>query len=343
VRSQRATRNQRLLSAALGATFLALGFGQKRSDRAATRAQEDKVPKSVQLLPQAKVRRTWTEIIRLLYEAIGQHRVVSIAAGVTFFSLLAIFPAIAALVAIYGLFADPASIQAQLSNLSSLLPGGAVEVIGDQLQRLASAGKTRLGATFAFSLAISLWSANAGMKALFDALNIVFGATDSRSFIKLNIVSLVFTVGGLVVAALAVGGIVVLPIALQYVRLGALADGIARIAPLPMLYFIVTIALAVIFRFGPDRQQAPWRWMTWGSAIAAFLWIVVSILFSWYAVNFGSYNKTYGSLGAVVGFMTWIWISCMVILAGAEIDALLEQPDRGSEKADTRRTYFDDC
>ena len=331
VRSQRAARNRRLWSALLGATLLALGFGKKRSDRIPARAKEDKVTTGSQLSP-AKARRAWIEIIRLLYNAIGQHRVVSIAAGVTFFSLLAIFPAIGALVSIYGLFADPASIQAQLSDLSPLLPGGAIEVIGDQLQRVASGGKTRLGVTFAFTLAISLWSANAGMKALFDALNIVCGATETRGLIKLNAVSLAFTAGGLVVAALSVGGILVLPIVLQYVGLGALVDGIVTTARWPVLYLLVVIALAVIYRFAPDRLRTRYDWITWGSATAALLWIVVSILFSWYAANFGSYNKTYGSLGAVVGLMTWIWISCMVILAGAEIDGILERMDRGSTK-----------
>ena len=157
--------------------------------------------------------------MHLLYSAIGEHRVLSIAAGVTFFSLLAIFPAIAALVSIYGLFADPANIQAQLSSLSSILPGGAIDVISDQLQRVASGGRTRLGATFTLTLAISLWSANAGMKALFDALNIVYGATESRGLVKLNAISLAFTGGALLVAGLAVGAIIVLPVVLQYVGL----------------------------------------------------------------------------------------------------------------------------
>jgi len=204
--------------------------------------------------------------------------------------------------------------------------------MGDQLQRVASGGTSTLGATFALTLVISLWSANAGMKALFDALNIVYGATESRGFIKLNAISLAFTAGGLLVAAFAAGAIIVLPVALQYIGLGALLDWIVKIGRWPVLYLLVAIAFAVIYRFGPDRRHAQWHWITWGSAIAAFLWIVVSILFSWYAANFGSYNKTYGSLGAIFGFMTWIWISCMVILGGAEIDGTLERLDRGSAK-----------
>jgi membrane protein len=269
------------------------------------------------------------EIARLLYSAIGQHRVVSIAAGVTFFVLLAIFPAIAALVSIYGIFSDPATIRTHLDDLSSFLPGGAIEVVGDQLGRVASGGKTTLGATFLFTLALSLWSANAGMKALFDALNIVYDAEERRGLIKLNAVSLTFTAGALLVLLLAIAAIIVLPVALEYAGLQTSSDSMVMPARWPALFAIIVPALALIYRFGPNREHAQWHWFTWGSGLAALLWVVASILFSWYAANFGSYNKTYGSLGAAIGFMTWIWISCMVILAGAEVDAVLERLDRG--------------
>ena len=279
-----------------------------------------------------KSRRAWIEIARLLYSAIGQHRVVSIAAGVTFFALLAIFPAIAALVSVYGIFLDPGTIRVHLDDLSSVLPSGAIEVIGDQLGRVASGGKTTLGLTFLFTLTFSLWSANAGMKALFDALNIVYDMQERRGLIKLNAVSLSFTAGAVLVLVLAIGAVVVLPVTLEYAGLRSIGGSIAMMARWPALYVIVALGLAVIYRFGPDRENAQWRWITWGSGLAAALWIIVSILFSWYAANFGAYNKTYGSLGAVVGFMTWIWISCMVILAGAEVDAVMERLDRGTAK-----------
>ncbi|HYV69680.1 MAG TPA: YhjD/YihY/BrkB family envelope integrity protein, partial [Pseudolabrys sp.] len=158
-----------------------------------------------------KKRRTWMEIARLLYGAIGQHRVVSIAAAVTFFALLAMFPAVAALVSIYGIFADPGTIRVHLDDLASVLPSGAIEVIGDQLTRVASGGKTTLGATFLFTLGLSLWSANAGMKALFDALNIVYDRQERRGLVKLNLISLAFTGGALLILLLAIAAIVVLP------------------------------------------------------------------------------------------------------------------------------------
>jgi len=279
-----------------------------------------------------KARLAWTEFAQRFYSAIGQHRVVSIAGGVTFFVLLAIFPAIAALVSIYGIFSDPGTIRNHLEDLASFLPGGAIEVIGDQLGRVASGGKTTLGATFIFTLGLSVWSANAGMKAVFDALNIVYDAEERRGLIKLNAISLAFTFAALLVMLVAVATVVVLPVVLNYAGLETEGSAILKVARWPTLYGIVVLALAFIYRFGPDREHAQWHWITWGSATAALLWIVASILFSWYAANFGAYNKTYGSLGAAVGFMTWIWISCMVILAGAEIDAVLERVDRGIAK-----------
>jgi membrane protein len=255
-----------------------------------------------------------------------------IAAGVTFFALLAMFPAVGALVSIYGLFADPGTIKTHLSDLSSLLPSGAIEVIEDQLGRVASGGRTTLGAALVMSLAISLWSANAGMKALFDALNIVYGATERRGLIKLNAVSLAFTAGSLLVLLFAIAAVVVLPRAIEHLGLGSVSHLIISIGRWPTLFAIVVLALAFIYRYGPDRENAQWHWITWGSALAAILWLVASLLFSWYAANFGAYNKTYGSLGAAIGFMTWIWISSMVMLAGAEVDVLMERLDRGNAK-----------
>jgi membrane protein len=170
------------------------------------------------------------------------------------------------------------------------------------------------------------------MKALFDALNIVYDAQERRGLIKLNAVSLVFTLGGLVVMLLAIGAVVVLPVALEHIGLERIGSSLLGLIRWPALFAAVVLALAVLYRFGPDRDHAQWHWITWGSASAALLWIIASILFSWYAANFASYNKTYGSLGAAIGFMTWIWISCMVVLGGAEIDAMMERLDRGTAK-----------
>jgi membrane protein len=268
--------------------------------------------------------RGWRDVLVRVYENVTNHRIVALAAGMTFYSLLAIFPALAALVAIYGLFADPAKITEHLEQLNGILPGGAIDIARDQLTRVASKGSQALGVTFIVSLAISLWSANAAMKSLFDTLNVVYREQETRGFFKLNAISLLFTAGAIVFALLAIGAIVVLPVALQYVGLSESADRLLRLGRWPAIFVCVALALALIYRYGPDREEPKWRWISWGSALAAALWLAGSALFSWYAANFGNFNATYGSLGAAIGFMTWIWISAIVILIGGELDAELE-------------------
>ena len=247
----------------------------------------------------------------------------------TFYALLAIFPAIAALVAIYGLFADPAAIAKHLDDISNFIPAGAMEVIRDQLARVTSGGRGTLGFAFVIGLGVSLWSANAGVKALIDALNIAYGEREKRGFIRLNGVSLAFTLGGILTVMVAIGVIVVLPLALHYVGLEGSPRSIVVLAKWPLLFVAVALGIAILCRYGPSRTEPQWHWITWGSVLAAIGWITVSVLFSWYAANFGTYNRTYGSLGAVIGFMTWMWLSTIVILLGAELDAEMERQTYG--------------
>jgi membrane protein len=268
--------------------------------------------------------RGWKDILLRVWKNIGKDRVVVVAAGVTFYSVLALFPAIAALVALYGLFADPTTITSHLDSSAGLVPGGAIEVIRDQITRVTSQGRTTLGLTFLAGLLASLWSANAGMKSLFDAFNLVYNEPEKRSFIWLNAVSLTFTVLAIIFALVAIGVMVVVPIVLNFIGLGGATEMVVKLARWPALLIVVSVALAVLYRYGPSREKPQWRWITWGSAVAAVSWLVVSILFSWYAENFGSYNKTYGSLGAIIAFMFWIWLSIIVVLIGAELNAETE-------------------
>jgi membrane protein len=268
--------------------------------------------------------RGWKDILLRVYSNISEHRVLALAAGMTYYSLLAIFPALAALVAIYGLFSDPTAIARHLDQVSGFLPGGAVDVARDQLTRVASKGGGTLGATFVIGLGISLWSANAAMKSLFDTLNIVYGEQEKRGFLALNAVSLSFTLAAILFVLAALGAFVVVPVVLNFIGLSNFADLMLRISRWPAMFVAVALALALIYRYGPSREAPQWRWITWGSAVAAVLWLGASALFSWYATNFGKFNETYGSLGAVIGFMTWLWISAIVILIGAELDAEME-------------------
>lgn len=269
--------------------------------------------------------RGWWSILRRTVDQVNEDRVLTEAAGITFYSLLAIFPGIAALVSIYGLMADPADVNRQLSNLTGVVPGGGMEIIEEQVTRVASQTGGALGFGAIFGLLVSLWSANQGMKALFDALNIVFKEEEKRGFIYRTLLTLAFTLGAILFLALAMASVVVLPIVLNFVGLSGQADLLIRLARWPLMLVVIALFLAAVYRYGPSREKAKWRWVSWGAAFAALIWLAGSIAFSWYVANFGNYNETYGSLGAVIGFMTWIWLSSAVILIGAELDSEMER------------------
>lgn len=268
--------------------------------------------------------RGWKDILWRVHGNIGDHRILALAAGMTYYSILAIFPALAALVAIYGFFSDPGSIAKHLDDISGFVPGGAIDIAREQLTRVATKGDRTLGMTFLVGLAVSLWSANAAMKSLFDTLNIVYGEQEKRGFVKLNAISLSFTIAAIAGVLVALGAVVAVPVILNYVWLSNFAELAIRWARWPALFVAVVFALACVYRFGPSREAPRWRWLTWGSVVATLLWLVASALFSFYAANFGTFNETYGSLGAAIGFMTWLWISAIVILLGAELNAEME-------------------
>jgi membrane protein len=280
--------------------------------------------------------REWKDIFVRVYNGIWEERVFANAAGVTFYSLLALFPGIAALVSIYGLFADPSTIVGHLDTISGFAPGGAIDVLREQLTRLAAEGSRTLGVGFIVGLVISLWSANSGIKALFDALNAVYEEKEKRGFTKLNAVTFAFTIGTTGFLLIALACVVALPVVLNYFPAAGVSGLLLKIARWPILLVLVAFGFTLIYRFGPSRTQPRWQSITWGSSFAAILWLAASALFSWYAANFGNFNKTYGSLGAIIGFMTWMWLSIIVVLMGAKLNAELEHPTtRAAEMPDT--------
>ena len=215
-----------------------------------------------------------------------------------------------------------ATAEKHLSLLAGVLPADALTLIGDQMLRLAKARTSSLGFAFALSLLISIWSANGGMQALINGLNISFGEKEKRGLVKLNLVSLAFTFGAILFVLLALGAVVVAP-----VIMGVFGIGAGTIMPAlrwPLLFLLVVFALGGVYRYGPSRSHEKWKWVSWGSTIAAVLWIVASLVFSAYVAHFGNYNKTYGSLGAVIGFMSWMWVSTIVVLFGAELNSEIE-------------------
>lgn len=266
----------------------------------------------------------WKDILWRTWHQINEDRLLAIAAGVVFYGLLALFPAITAFVSLYGLFADTNTINQHISIAAGLMPEGALNIFTEQVTRITEKGGAKLGFGFVFGLGLALWSANAGMKALIDALNVIYGEKEKRSFIKLNLISLAFTIGGIVAALLAIGSIVVLPIVLNFIGLGGWSETLISLARWPLLVLLVMVGLAVLYRYGPSRDEPRWEWLAPGTVLASLLWLAGSALLSWYIQNFAGYDETYGSLGAAIGLMVWMWFSSIVILFGAEINSEIE-------------------
>ena len=250
-------------------------------------------------------------------------RLPSVAGGVTFFTLLALFPAIGVFVSLYGLFADVETVRQQLRELAGVIPREALGVVGDQMERLAGREEASLSLAFGVSLGLSLWSANAGMKALFEGLNTAYEEVERRSFLRLTLISLACTLGAILFLTVVTGLLVAAPLVLDWLDLERLK---VLLIPLrwAVLLLIAVGAFAVVYRLGPSRQPPRWRWVAPGAWLAAVLWLATSLAFSWYVNNIGHYDATYGSLAAVIGFMVWVWASVIVVLTGAELNSELE-------------------
>ena len=283
--------------------------------------------------PQDIPARGWWDIARRTYHEIDKDRVRAVAAGVTFYALLALFPALTALVSVYGLVAEPATISEHVASVEGLLPAGAGGFLQDQIERIVQGGEGKLGFAFAVSLTLAIWSANAGVKAIFDALNVAYGENEKRGFIKLNLVSLSFTVGILAFILLAIGGVAAVPVLLDYLSLGKGGEWLVSIGRWPVLILVLVAGLAALYRFGPSRDEAQWKWVSPGALVASVAWLVGSLLFSWYVANFEDYNKTYGTIGAVIGLLSWMWLSATIVLVGAELNSETErQTERDTTK-----------
>jgi len=266
----------------------------------------------------------WKDILWRTYARINDDRLLATAAGVVFFGLLAVFPAVTALVSSYGLFADPSTIGSNLQTLALMLPEGSFQIVQDQIARVLEKGSTALGWTFLFGFALAVWSANAGVKAVIDALNVAYEEREKRSFVKLNLMSLAFTTGGIVALLLMVSAVVAYPLALDHLGLAPESRLIVSLARWPLLFLILVFALGILYRFGPSRRAARWEWLSVGTLAAGLLWIAGSSALSWYLQNFGNYSATYGTLGAAIGLMMWMWMSAIIVLCGAELNSEIE-------------------
>ena len=266
--------------------------------------------------------RGWRDILKRTFAEFNSDHITVIAGGVTFSVLLAIFPALAAFVGLYGLVANVDDIPGQLQTLAAVLPSDAVKFVGGEMTRLAHARHGGLSLALGFGLLLSFWSANGAMKSLFVGMNVAYEETERRGLIKLNLITLVFTLGLIVFFAVTVTALAADAVVARLV--GPAAGAIVGLARWPLLLVAFGGGLSLLYRYGPSRRHARWRWVSWGSGAATVLWLAASLLFSLYTSKFSHYDRTYGSLGAVIGLMIWIWISAIIVLLGAELNAEIE-------------------
>ena len=269
--------------------------------------------------------RGWFAVLKRVKAEVKEDNVTLLAAGVAFYAMLAIFPAMIALVTVYGMVADPAQVESQVGEFAKSLPSGADELLTQQLKNVTSAGRQSLSIGLAVSLLAVLWSASSGVQGLVKGLNLVYDEQESRGFLKLRGLSLLLTLGAILTTVVAIALIAVFPAVVDDLDLGQVGELVASIARWVVLALLVLAAVAVLYRYAPDRANPRWRWVSWGAVVALVLWLLGSIGFSWYVDNFGKYNQTYGALAAVIILLLWLFLSAFAVLLGAELDAEIER------------------
>ena len=266
----------------------------------------------------------WKRVIQRTAREVITDRISLCAAGCAFYATLALFPAISMLVSIYGLAFDPQTVGPQLAVLRDLLPPSAYQLISDRVQMLVSKPPGTLTFSLLLSIMIALWSSATGTKSILGALNLAYEERETRSFLKFQMTALGMTLGGILAAVIGLASLVLLPVLIAFFGISTYAAVIARVGSLVALVVFVLAALSLLYRYGPSRRSAGWHWITPGSAVATLLWLLASALFSYYVGHLASYDSTYGPLGAVVGVMMWFYVSALVVLVGAELNAELE-------------------
>ena len=267
-------------------------------------------------------REGWRDIAWRTWSEFNRDRIPLIAAGSTFYALLSFVPALASLIALYGLVFDQHQVAAQVQAASRFLPSEVSATIQDQLQRLTSQPATQLGLAFAASLAFSLWSASSATKSVLEGLNVVYDETEKRSFLGLNATALALTLAGIATVIAVLASAIILPVALSLLPLGT-NTWIIQGFTAGGVVLAGTAVLLGLYRWGPSRQRPQWRWLVPGALAAVILLALATAAFSWYARTFGAYSA-YGSIGSIIGFMTWVWLSMIVVLTGAEFNAEIE-------------------
>ena len=275
--------------------------------------------------PQHIPAKGWFQVTKRAWAEAKVDQVPLLAAGVAFYSFLSLFPAMIAAVTIYGLVADPATVERQTKAISDALPADAASIITDQMEAIASQPQQSLGLGLIIALALALWSASGGVGNIVTAVNIAYDEEETRGFVKRKALALGFTLGAILFVVVAVTLIAVTPLLLNALLPDGVLSVLLNAARWVGLVIAVAIALAVLYRYAPDRDSPRFAWVSVGATVATVIWVVASVGFSLYVENFGSYSKTYGALAGVAILMLWLWITAFIVLLGAEINAEAEQ------------------
>jgi membrane protein len=268
--------------------------------------------------------RGWWQVAERVWSEAGRDNLSVVAAGCAFYALFAMFPALSALVSLYGLTFNPATAARQFNVLASLLPPEAYDMVMGQIRRIAAASDRKLGWSLALSLALAIWSANAATQALLAALNIVYEEPEQRSLFRFYLTAFTITFAGLLGGTVILFAVVYVPTLFAHAGFSREFEIVVRVGRWPFLTLLVLVLLALLYRYAPCRRAAKWHWVSAGSLIATALWLLASAAFSAYVANFAHYDRTYGSLGAVIILLFWLYISFYVVLLGGEINAELE-------------------
>jgi membrane protein len=288
--------------------------------------------------------RGWKDIAVRVKDEAKRDNLTLVAAGMAFYGLLATAPALAAVVALYGLVSTPEDVQRHMDSVSTALPAEARQLLDEQLRQVVSASGSAKGISLVLGVALALWSTSAAMKHLMEALSSMYDEEEERGFVMLRLEALLLTVGAIAFVLLALGLLALVPTVAETVGQDTLSTAV-EIARWPALLVLMMVALSVLYRLGPDRDQPKWRWVSWGAVIGTVIWIVASLGFSLYTSTFGNYSKTYGSMAVVIVTMLWLWLTALSILLGAEINAELERQThrdstRGPEAPKGRRRAY---
>ena len=268
--------------------------------------------------------RGWWQVLRRLGASFLDDHLALIAAGVAYWTQLALFPAIALFISLYGLFADPYVAAEQARSLAVFLPADAAALVYDEMTRVASVPAERASFASLVSLALTLWGSNRAMKAIIEAMNVAYKEREKRNLLLINLQAMTFTLGFLAFGVLSVILVVALPPALGALRLGGGTEWLLSALRWPVLFLGMVAATTILYRFAPSRSPARISWITPGSVVAGLLWLLASSVISWYAGSLADFNKTYGSLGALVILQTWMWVTALAIITGAKINAEAE-------------------